>query len=691
MKVTYQWLKDFLEIKLSADKLADQLTMAGLEVTSLEKCSGDVVFEIEVTSNRPDCLSILGIAREVAAISGVKLGSRCSVFSSRLKTKNLKPKTRLSREQSRENLSLKIKVEDKKDCPLYTAKIIKGVKVGPSPDWLKKRLESVGCRSVNNIVDITNYVLFEYGEPLHAFDLSRLRGDTIIVRRAKSGEKLTTIDADEKTLNSDILIIADQDKPVAIAGVMGGKDTEVTQGTCEILLEAAVFDPVLIRRSRQKLGLQSESAYRFERGIDPQIVERASLRAAALIEKIAGGRCIAARELGRAQSKSRVISLDLSRVSINLGVNIALSRVKKILVDLGFKVKAGRKNIFLVEVPSYRQDLSLEVDLIEEIARIYGFESIPTTQPAIIPKVTRDDRQELVAITQRTLVGIGLKEVITYSLIDKGLLADFGFDAQEVIEILNPLSSEQEVLRPHIIPSLSRCIAYNLNQKQDYASIFEIANIYSASGVLPREELVLGIAFSGVQAMLFEQGAIKEEFSLLHLKGIAETLFKRLGIKDYDFINQGNPETAMIYVNREHLGSMVRLSRAVLDKLGIKNKEIFGLEISLDRVFSHASLKKQFRPLPKVPGIARDISVIFKESVSIKQALARIAEMGKPLLRAVNIIDCYQGKQIPAGYKAFTISCEYRSDQRTLTEAEINPAHAVICKELTERFDARMR
>ncbi|MFH1413658.1 MAG: phenylalanine--tRNA ligase subunit beta [Candidatus Omnitrophota bacterium] len=683
MKVTYQWLKDFLEIKLSAEKLADKLTMAGLEVTSLKKRGGDVVFEIEVTSNRPDCLSVLGIAREVSAITGVKLGSSCSVLGSRLKTKNLKPKT--------QNLSFKIKIEDKKDCPLYTGKIIKDLKVGPSPDWLKKRLESVGCRSVNNIVDITNYVLFEYGEPLHAFDLGQLSGETIIVRRAKGGEKILTIDEEERMLNRENLVIADQEKAVAIAGVMGGKDTEVSVQTKDILLEAAIFDPTLVRRGRQKLGLQSESSYRFERGIDPQIVEAASLRAAALIEKIAGGRCVVAAALGTAQSKNRTIALDVSRVNVNLGVNIALSRVKKILADLGLKVKAGRKNIFLVEVPSYRQDLNLEVDLIEEVARIYGFELIPTTQPAITPRVTRDNTQELVSITKRALVGLGLKEVITYSLIDKNLLASFGFDAQGVIEILNPLSSEQEVLRPNLIPSLSRCIAYNLNQKQDYVNIFEIANTYSASGTLPREELVLGIAFSGVQALLFEQGAIKEEFGLLHLKGIAQRLFKRLGIKDYDFIDQGNPEAVPIYVNKEHLGSLVRLSRAVLDKLDIKNKEIFALEISLNRAFSHASLEKQFRSLPKFPGIARDISVILKESVSIKQALAQIEETGKPLLRDVRIIDCYQGKQIPPGYKAFTISCEYRSDQRTLTEAEINPIHAAICKELRERFAAKMR
>ncbi|MBU0709197.1 MAG: phenylalanine--tRNA ligase subunit beta [Candidatus Omnitrophica bacterium] len=685
MKITYKWLKDFVDIRVSAQRLSEMLTMAGQEVTSLEKRDGDVVFEIEVTSNRPDCLSVLGIAREVAAIMGkkIKFSLQPSALNFQLKAD--------SRKLRADSQKLIIKIENKKDCPLYTGKIIKDLKVGPSPDWLRKRLELVGCRSVNNIVDITNYVLFEYGAPLHAFDRSQLSGGSIIVRRAKNGEKLTTIDEKQRVLNTDNLIIADYDKPVAIAGVMGGRDTEVARGTVEILLEAAIFDPILVRRSRQKLGLQSESSYRFERGIDPQIVEQASLRAVALIEKLAGGRCRVAGALGVAQSKRRTIVLDLSRVNKNLGVNIPASQVKKILHNLGLRVKAGKKNIFSVEPPSYRPDLNLAVDLIEEIARIYGFELIPTTQPAIRPRVSRDNTQELVSLTKRVLVGLGLREVITYSLIDKGLLASFGSDAKGAIEILNPLSSEQEVLRPALIPSLSRCIAYNLNQKQDYVSIFEIANTYSASNSGPKEELVLGIAFSGSKTLLFEQGAIKNEFGLLHLKGIAEVFFNRLGIKDYDFTEQGNPEVIPVYVNKEHLGSMVRLSRTVLNKLDIKNKEIFALEISLSRIFSHANLKKQFAALPKFPGIARDISVTLEQSVSIKQALAQIEEIGKPLLKSARIIDSYKGKQIPCGYKAFTISCEYRSDQRTLTEAEINPAHAAICRELAERFGATIR
>ena len=275
MKVTYNWLKDFVEIKISPEKLAEKLTMAGLEVTALEKKGGDFVFEIEVTSNRPDWLSVIGIAREVAAITGKKMKS--------VQTKKLQPAERSPQ-------PLLVKIEDKNDCSLYIAKIIKGVKIGPSPQWLKERLELIGCRSINNIVDIANYVLFEYGQPLHAFDLDKLNGDLISVRRAKKDEKLVTIDGIERNLCPEILVIADLHAPVALAGIMGGKETEVSGATKNILLEAAVFNPVLVRRGRQKLGLQSDSAYRFERGVDSCGTQAASSRAAELIQKLCGGK-----------------------------------------------------------------------------------------------------------------------------------------------------------------------------------------------------------------------------------------------------------------------------------------------------------------------------------------------------------------------------------------------------------------
>jgi phenylalanyl-tRNA synthetase beta chain len=686
VKVTYNWLKDFVEIKIAPQLLADKLTMAGLEVTSLEKKGQDFVFEVEVTSNRPDCLSVVGIAREVAAITN-------SAFSVERLADRKKKNLKLS--AIRYPLSaktLRIEIEDKKDCPLYTAKIIKGVKVEPSPSWLRDRLELIGCRSVNNIVDITNYILFELGEPLHAFDLDKLSQGGIFIRRAKDGEKMVTIDGEQRMLNKDLLVIADREKPVALAGVMGGKDTEVVEDTKNILLEAAVFNPIVVRHGRRGLGLQSESAYRFERGIDSEIVEVASQRAAKLIQELAGGECVLAKSSRVPQKKRKSIKLEVSAADKILGVNIAPTKIKRILDNLGLKPKMKTKNKFSVEVPGHRLDINLEIDLIEEIARIFGYENIPKSLPAVKSQISVSETQDNVSLIKNILAGLGLNEVITYSLIDKEIAKSFAqIEEYPLIEILNPLSKEQEVLRPSLAPGLARCVAYNLNQKQDYINVFEIAKAFLGSHNSPKEEWVLGIALSGIKSLLLEQGRIEDAVGPLHLKGILEVLFERLGIKNYNFNNSPDPLVFNININQEKVGVLGKLKRDVLDKFDIKNRDVFMAELYLEKVFAAAQLKKKFTPPPRYPGINRDISFILKDDISIKEVLESIKAQGGQLLRNINIIDYYKGEQIPSGYRGLTISCFYCSDERTLTETEINPTHNLIYGLLTERFGAKMR
>ena len=564
MKFTYNWLKDFVEIRITAKALAEKLTMAGLEVTSLEEREGDSVFEIEVTSNRPDWLSVVGIAREVAAITNSKFKLLSASATKRGGSAYGGKRYPLNAK------NLQLKIEDKKDCPLYTAKIIREVKVGPSPDWLRKRLELIGCRSVNNIVDITNYILFTYGEPLHAFDLDKLNPDAIMVRRAKENEKLKSIDGEERILNKDTLVIADKQKPIAIAGVIGGKDSEVTQNTKNILLEAAIFDPIVIRRTRQKLGIQTDSSYRFERGIAIEAVESASLEAARLIKQLAGGDCVLAKSSGSLKPKTREVKLNPAAASKILGQNIPSAAIKKILTNLGFKVK----NNFIIFVPSYRQDVKLEIDLIEEIARIYGYDRIPATLPKARPELTLSGTRPLVSVIKNTLVGLGLNEVITYSLIDRRLL--------DGIEILNPLSQEQGVLRPQLLASLSLCIDYNLNQKQEYVAIFEIAKTFLDEGNKVKEELSLGIGLCGVKTLLLEQGLIKDEAGFLHLKGILEKLFEKLGIAAYAFKNSADSDEIWLEVSAERIGKLVKIAKSAQDA--------YLLEVSLERLFSYANL-----------------------------------------------------------------------------------------------------
>lgn len=676
MKVTYGWLKDFVNLKIAPVQLAEKLTMAGLEVVSLEETGRDSVFEIEITSNRPDWLSVLGIAREVGAICGLRLKIV------KLKETKIKAKDRLP---------VKISVSDKKDCPFYSGRVICDVKVGPSPDWLKERLESLGCRSVNNIVDITNYILFETGHPLHAFDLDALGQKEINVRRVKAGEKIITISGEEKVLGPEILVIADRGKPAAIAGIMGGKETEVTFKTRNILLESAVFNPVLVRRGKQKLGLQSESAYRFERGVDLETAQTASLAAQELILKLASGKPCAYKSSGAAKLPSRVINLDTAYVNKVLGLAIPVIKIKQILSRLGMEVKAKTKNILIVKIPSFRQDLKLPVDLVEEIARIYGYAKIPRTIPAIRLGRNITGKKDVSCGVKNILSGLGLREVITYSLVDRALLGKSGIDTDiNLLEILNPLSKEQEVLRSTLLPSLIRCLAYNLDQQQENIKIFEIADVFSAQASSIREEPCLAIALCGINSFLIKQGLVKEELTLLHLKGILEVLFSRLGVRSFDFIRQ-DEHKINILLGSEVAGFMLELSRQALDAFDIKNKQVILAQLSLEKLSGHINSGKKFSNIPKFPAITRDISFMIKNEVSVAALLSAIEAKGAPLLRQARVTDYYQGKQIPQGFKGLTVSCIYRLDERTLTEEEINPLHDQLCSLLKERFDVTLR
>jgi phenylalanyl-tRNA synthetase beta chain len=681
MRFTYNWLKEFVNVKIPAQELAKKLTMAGLEVVSAEPEGNDFVFEAEVTSNRPDCLSIVGIAREVAAITGKKL-SRYPVI----------PLSRLNRQTGKQANRLTINIENKKDCPLYNAKIIRDVKVAPSPGWLKARLELVGCRSINNVVDITNYIMFTWGQPLHAFDLDKLNSDRVSVRRARAGEKLVIIDGQEKALDADILVIANKNNPVAIAGVMGGRDTEVSQDTKNILLEAAVFNPTLVRSGRRKLGLESESSYRFERGVDLEKTEFASSECVRLIQELAQGKCVFAKSSAPAKTKAKNINLNVINVKSVLGIeNINQAKIKKILDNLEFKLKLKGKNNLVVEIPSHRLDVALEADLIEEIARLLGYENIPTTLPAIIPKANFDTKRELVFKTKNILAGLGLNEVITYSLISWDLLKSQINQLSEPIEIANPLSKEQEILRSTLIPSLLKCTAYNLNQKENYINVFEIAKGFlKSTDNKPREELLLGIALCGTKSYFLQQGLVKEEVGILNLKGILDALFERLGVKGYNFRSQ-NGNAIDVYIHQEKIGRMLKPAASVLENLDIKNKSAVVLELSLDRLFSYVDLAKRFVRLPIYPAILRDISFILKEEIPTEEVLMSIKDKAGSLLRQVKVADYYKGRQISTGFKGLTISCTYRSDQRTLTETEINPMHADIINLLKEKFQAQIR
>ncbi|MCK9571838.1 MAG: phenylalanine--tRNA ligase subunit beta [Candidatus Omnitrophica bacterium] len=678
MIVTYNWLQDFVDIRLSPEQLADKLTLAGLEVVSCKHIGGDVVFEIEITSNRPDWLSVYGVAREVAAITGekLKLGDRCSVLGTRAKhpapsTKNL------------------ITIQDKKDCPYYSYRIIRNLQIKPSAADIARRLELANLRSVNCVVDLTNYLLFETGQPMHAFDLDKLSLEQgIIVRRATQKEKLVTIDGIERQLNPDILVIADNLKPLAIAGVMGGKDTEVTSATKNILLETAVFDSILVRRMRQKLALQSEAAYRFERGVDLAATPRVSLECASLIAKCSNGKLAEFKESGSKKIADRYVTLETDLVNRALGIQITAKECKSILTALGFTVK-NKSASLQVKIPSFRQDVKKEVDLIEEVARIYGFDRILSSLPKISPQ--QASVLDLTAYLKEILFALGLNETITYSLIDKASLTKLKINLTPV-EIRNPLSKEQEILRPTILTGLLNCVAHNLNQKQNQISLFEIAKIFHADDrANPVEQPVLGIALCGERTLLLDQGVVKDVFGLLHMKGILETVFSRLGIKGFAITPLTvSKDEFIIQAGAQELGRVFLPADAQLDAFEIKNKKVFLAQLDLTKLFSLAQMEKKFLPAAKYPQITRDMSFIVKDDLAVSRILEAISALGQPL-ENVKIVDYYRGKQIPKGFRALTISCIYRSNQRTLTEEDVSSIQEKAVRLLVDSFGVKMR
>ena len=688
--------------------------------------AGDWVFEIEVTPNRPDWLSIMGIAREAAAITGkkVKLDSRCSMFDAR-KSKH--------RTANPKDLRLKINIESKRDCPLYTARIIKGVKVKPSPRWLKERLESVGLRSVNNIVDITNYLLLETGQPLHAFDLDRLTAPwKIVIRRARNKEEITTIDGIKRILNEDMLIIASgtngrtskqasrqADKPIAIAGIMGGCDSEVSQDTKDILLEAAVFDPIITRRASRKLGLLSESSYRFERGLDWQNVDFASWRAVDFILELAGGEFVLNKATALPKTQKKTVILQPGEVNRALGRNYNPKEIKKILSCLSFSISKQQGNSLKIEAPSFRTDVNQPVDLIEEIARLSGYENIPTSLPRVIPQIDASLVRNRRKIIKDTPISQGINEVITYSLISKNLANQFAYLDSQIIPIANPLTSQQEVLRPGLIPGLVSCIGYNLNQKQTDIRIFEIGNVfqmkpgfsYSSSGLLSRrckaqqEQVFLGLAYSG------------KDINLLYIKGILELLLERLGIGDFEFLKndsehpffqRGTVLSLMLNpvrnttlpkgrtkisngVNKKICATLGMVKPDILEELDIKDL-IFAAELELDLLFvKMQKIQKRYIPMPLYPEVTRDISVVLEQGILIGDIMKKIKLNNIPYLVEVNLKDYYVGEQIPPGYKGLTLSCIYRASDHTLITQEVESVHQEVLNILKTEFFAQQR
>ncbi len=678
MKVSLNWLKDYVPIKGSAESLSELLTMAGLNVEKLERVKDDTIFEIEITTNRPDWLSHIGVAREIHAVTG----SRFVIPPFQVKT------------QRRNDKSFKISIPDPNFCPYYSAVLLEGVEWGETPGFMKKRLEACGVRSVNLIVDITNYVLLEWGQPLHAFDAERLNGTEIFARRARTGERITAIDGVAYELAKEDIVIADSKGPVAIGGVMGGKESEVSEKTRDILLESAFFAPPRIRATARRLALGSESAYRFERKVDPASVDQARERAVYLIAKYARVKRISpVFKAGKPPIRSTKIALRHSEIKRILGIEIPKTEIKSYLSRLGLRVSQNGKTIN-VQVPSFRSDLSRPIDLIEEIARLYGYHQIPETLPVMSPIEPRVNPILVLEDQIRSVcVGFGFYEAVSFSLVESTSYDQLGLYSNERVRLVNPQNKELSLMRPNLLSGLAQAVRRNLSIGETDVRLFEVGNRYlDQDKQLPKEERVLALMLSGEGRLNWLDK--KRQASFYDIKGTVEELLNQIGIEsvevqeDTNFIFQSG-EGISLFVKGELIGYYGSLSDRVRKIYDIE-KPVFYAEINLEKIPPLIRKSRSVVEIPKFPSSPRDLTLILSETVRAEAIMKEIRRMAGALAARIEVFDYFKGGQIPKGKKSLSFRIFYQAKDRTLQNEDVNQLHFSIIDSLHKSFGAEL-
>lgn len=648
----------------------------------------DVIFEIGVTPNRGDCLCVIGIAREVAALC---------------KTRLRYPETPLQESGAPIETLTSITVDDLVGCPRYAARIVEGIRVGPSPDWLRGRLQAVGLRSINNIVDVTNYVMMEMGQPLHAFDFDRLRERRIVVRRALEGERFRTLDGLERELHDDTLLICDGVGPVAIAGIMGGLDSEIVPETKRVLIESAYFDPLCIRRSSKRLGLRSESSYRFERGVDPEGVIRALDRAALLMHEIGGGEIANGRiDVYPAPLAPPPLMLRVDRTNQFLGTDLDASEMADALKSIEMDVECLSDNMLRVRPPSFRGDISREVDLAEEVARIVGYEHIPVTRPkGHVDSSDLDPHLASRLDVKEILTGAGFFEVITYSFISHESLLKLQYPENhprlDPVRIKNPLSEELTVMRTSLLPGLIQAARHNIDRGNEDLRLFELSKIFlpREGQALPDEPHQLVGVMAGRRVPYSLYGS-DEEVDYADLKGAVEEVMEVLQLHDLQYRSEGLPpyldfqRSACIYYAGECIGYLGQLAAEVEKAFDLK-KPVHVFELDFDRMYAKRCPRPLFQALPKFPSVVRDIALVVDEGVPAKEPLDYIQSQQLGLLEQIEIFDIYRNPQLGDGKKSLGYRLLYRAVDRSLTDEEVNTLHGQLVDNLMKAFDATLR
>ena len=643
----------------------------------------DTVFELEITPNRPDCLSLIGVAREIRAETGNPLKL---------------PQVEFNEDGPDVREVTSVTIEDPDLCPRYAARVIRGVKIGQSPLWLQQRLESVGIGVINNIVDITNFVLMEYGQPLHAFDYHKLTENRIVVRRAMAGENLTTLDEIERELTSDMLVIADAEKPVALAGVMGGYDSEITEATCDVLLESAYFNPSSIRATAKALGMSTEASYRFERGADLGIVLAALDRATQLIVELVGGTiCKGVVDVYPGEQPLTEIRLRPKRVNFVLGTEIEPETMEEILKRLGFGVAAS-ESVFRVTVPSFRSDVTREIDLIEEIARVYGYDNIPTTLPkGDIPVPAPDPKVEVRRRIKQFLLAAGMMEVVNYSFSDPNSFDKMRFVAdnplRNAIPLQNPLSPEMSVLRTTLLPGLLENAQRNRNHQIDTIALFEIGSVFIHSDEQKEPERVSGVLAGQVGDGVYSNPYRQPDF--YDIKGLAEGVLEVCGIADYTLQKTGAPtfhpgRNAAVMLGDRQIGIFGEAHPEVLENYDLPYKAYL-FDFDMEALVDAAIFAKRFEPISVYPKVERDLAIVVDKAVLSDMPTELIYKTGGELVESVRLFDVYEGEQVPEGKKSLAYTIIYHSAAETLTDKAVNALHDKIVKRLNQKLGAELR
>jgi phenylalanyl-tRNA synthetase beta chain len=695
MKVLYNWLKEFVELTAAPEELRTRLSLSGTAVEALEQTAAGPLLDAELTSNRADCLGHYGIAREAAALYGLPL-------------KHAEPRPRESSEQA--TAATRVQIDSPELCGRYTARVLRGVKVGPSPDWLRQRLDALGQTSINNVVDATNYVMLELGHPLHAFDMDLLAEQRIVVRQARAGEKMRTLDGIERALTNEMCVIADARRAVAIAGVMGGGDSEIRSASRNILLEAAWFDPIAIRRTSKALGLRTEASMRFERGADMEMAETASRRCAELIQQLGGGEVLAgAVDVYPGRTEAPMIELTRKEFLRLMGADVPDAEIEAILAGLGFspvrsdeaRGSAGSPGAaWKCQRPSWRGDVAREVDLIEEVARIYGVDKFPARLPAAKLPAARLEYAEADDRLREILIGLGYQEIIAIPIVDEASDAMFRSEGAAPARIANPLAEDASVMRSTGAVTMARTLEWNLNHGQRNVRLFEFGNTYRWNGTQPVETRVVTLGATGLAR---EKGVAETErgYAFADLKGDLDQIGQVAGGLAWkaggpEWLHAAHAGTISLRADgaaARSIGHAGQLSRRVSERFKLR-QDAYIAELELEPLcagYKSARAALRYKPLSRFPAVERDFSLVLSDGTTFAGIEEAIRALGIAEVSSIDAVDLFRGKNMPEGKFALLVRVRFESRQTTLTEAQLTDFSSRILAALEQKLGATLR